>query len=56
MEQNYTIDEILLAVNEIKNKKKDVKDKILKNQSLKKNYSEVPKRTLQIIEEAEKTK
>ena len=56
MEKNYSIDEILSAVDEIQNKKKPEKNKIFRNPSLNKGYSEVPKHTLRLIEEAEDTK
>ena len=56
MERIYSIDEILTAVDEIKNKKKEKKDKALSPHLIKKNYSEVPKHTLQLIEEAEDIK
>ena len=42
MDHNYSIDEILLAVNEIQNKKKDKKNPIHKNKPLLKDYSKVP--------------
>ena len=54
MEQDYTIDEILSAVNEIQNKKKRKKPEIFKSKSVIKDYSAVPKGTLKLIEEAEK--
>ena len=53
---NYSIDEILSAVNEIQGRKKDDKKKKLTTQLEKKDYSDVPKHTLKIIEEAEETK
>ena len=56
MEQDYTIDEILLAVNEIQNKKKGKKIEDFESKTVKKDYSTVPKDTLKIIEEAEKIK
>ena len=56
MEQYYSINEILLAVDEIQNKKKERKNKITSITSKKKDYSEVPKHTLKLIEEAEKVK
>ena len=56
MEQKYSIDEILSAVDEIQNKKKMKKDIILKTKFINKDYSDVPKHTLQLIEEAEKIK
>ena len=57
MEQEYSISEILLAVDEIYNKiKKEDKSITSKVRTIKKDYSEVPKNTLKLIEEAEKTK
>ena len=56
MEQNYSIDEILSAVDEIQNKKKVEKIKKSSANSLKQDYSVVPKNTLKLIEEAEKVK
>ena len=56
MEQNYSIDEILSAVDEIQNKKKGMRNKISPAHSVKTDYSEVPKHTLKLIEEAEETK
>ena len=53
---NYSIDEILSAVNEIQDRKKDDKKKKLTTQSEKGDYSDVPKHTLKLIEEAEETK
>ncbi|MDC0544956.1 hypothetical protein OAO00_00465 [Pelagibacteraceae bacterium] len=47
MEKNYSINEILSAVDEIQNKKKEKK-------SFQKDYSSVPKHTIKLIEEAEK--
>ena len=55
MEQNYSIDEILLAVDEIQSRKIN-NNKRSKTQFKKKDYSDVPKHTLELIEEAEKTK
>ena len=57
MSQIYTIDEILLAVDEIQNKKKVKTSFSSKKIDLKKkDYSEIPKNTLKLIEEAEETK
>ena len=56
IEQNYRIDEILCAVYEIQNKKTIERNKILPKTSIKTDYSEVPKHTLKLIEEAEETK
>ena len=54
--ENYSIDEILSAVEEIQNKKNDIKNKVSINQPVKKDYTNVPKHTLKLIEEAEETK
>ena len=54
MEENYSIDEILKAINEIQNKKKEKKNSIPKNNFVPKDYSAIPKDTLKLIEEAEK--
>jgi hypothetical protein len=54
--ENYSIDEILSAVDEIQNSKKKTKNKKSTTQSVKQDYSDVPKHTLKLIEEAEKTK
>ena len=56
MEQNYSIDEILIAVDEIQNKKKVKKTESIKKKYAQKDYSDVPKNTLKLIEEAEKIK
>ena len=56
IEQNYSIEEILLAVDEIRYKKKDNKNDKSIIQSIKTDYSDVPKHTLKLIEEAEETK
>jgi hypothetical protein len=53
MEEDYTIDEILSAVNEIQNKKKIKKTENFESKPVKKDYSAVPKNTLKLIEEAE---
>ncbi len=55
MNENYSINEILLAVDQI-NKEKKKKDNIDQNKLLKKDYSSVPRKTLELIEEAEKNK
>ena len=54
MEQNYSINEILLAVNEIQNKKKEKKIKNFESKPVQIDYSAVPKDTLRLIEEAER--
>ena len=57
MNKIYSIDEILLAVDDIRNKKKEKLDKFPDKRYLKKkDYSDVPKNTLKLIEEAEKSK
>ena len=56
MKYDYSIDEILLAVDEIQNKKKPSKGENLKYLPTQKDYSSVPKNTLKLIEEAEKIK
>ena len=56
MDRNYSIDEILSAVDEIQNKKKKEKKKASLNHSVKKDYSDVPKHTLKLIGEAEEIK
>ena len=56
MEQDYTIDEILSAVNEIQNKKERKKTGNFESKPVKKDYSAVPKNTLKLIEEAENLK
>ena len=56
MEESFSIDEILSAVNEIQNKKEKKKIETIKNNPIKKDFSAVPKNTLKLIEEAEKIK
>ena len=53
MEENFSIDEILSAVDEIHTRMRRKKIKITKDNSFQKNISEVPKNTLKLIEEAE---
>ena len=54
MEQSYSIDEILSAVDEIRNIKKKEKNLVIKDKFILKKNSSVPDNTLKIIEEAEK--
>jgi hypothetical protein len=56
MEKNYTINEILSAIDEIYNSKKN--KRIVRNKvaSSNKDYFSIPKSTLKIIEEAELNK
>ena len=56
MEQNYSIDEILLAVSQIQNKKKERKVELKEGKSIKKDNSVIPINTLRLIEEAEEIK
>ena len=56
MNDNYSIDEILSAVNDLENISKDKRKKILKESSNKFDNSNIPKNTLKLIEEAEKSK
>jgi hypothetical protein len=56
IEQNYSIEEILLEVDEIQTKKNDNKIKKSLIQSIETVSSGVPKHTLKLIEEAEETK
>jgi|TARA_B100001057_G_scaffold129853_1_gene128919 hypothetical protein len=55
MDRNFSIDEILSAVDEIHNIKKKEKE-IPLSPTVKKDFSEVPKHTLKLIEEAEDAK
>ena len=54
--ENYSIAEILSAVEDIQNRKNDIKNKKSITQSVKQDYTDVPKHTLKLIEEAEETK
>ena len=54
MEERFSIDEVLSAVNELQNKSKIKKVVNFESKPVKKDYSSVPKDTLKLIEEAEK--
>ena len=56
MEDNYSIDEILSAVDDLQNINKDKNKKNLEETSIKFDNSNIPKNTLRLIEEAEKSK
>ena len=56
MENNYSIDEILSAVNDLQNISKDKNKNISNEPSIKSDVSNIPKNTLRLIEEAEKSK
>ena len=56
MEENYSIDEILSAVDDLQNFKKKNKTKKVSNVSnAKTDDTGIPKNTLKLIEEAEKS-
>ena len=56
MKELYSINEILIAVNDLQNLKKDKKtNKIETNKHVIKLKSDIPSNTLKLIEEAEKT-
>ena len=55
MKELYSINEILIAVNDLQNLKKDKKiNKIETNKQVIKTKSDIPLNTLKLIEEAEK--
>ena len=56
MEDNYSIDEILSAINDLQNISKDKNKKISKEPLITSETSNIPKNTLRLIEEAEKSK
>ena len=56
MEDNYSIDEILSAVNDLQNISKDKSKKNLNEPSKQSGNSNIPVNTLRLIEEAEKSK
>ena len=56
MEDNYSIDEILSAVNDLQNISKDKNKKISKEPLITSDTSNIPKNTLRLIEEAERSK
>ena len=55
MENNYTVEEILNAIDDLQKIKKEKKI-ISVNNNPKNDYSIIPKDTLKLIEEAEKNK
>ena len=56
MENNYSIDEILSAVEDIQNIKKVKENRPYSMKSAKIENSSIPKNTLKLIEEAENSK
>ena len=55
MEENYSIDEILLAIDDLQNFKKNKTKKVSNISNAKIEDSSIPKNTLKLIEEAEKS-
>ena len=55
MEDNYSIDEILSAVDDLQNLKKNKTKKVSSVSNAKTYDSDIPKNTLRLIEEAEKS-
>ena len=54
MEENYSIDEILSAVDDLQSLKKKTKN-VSNDSNSKSDNSSIPKNTLKLIEEAEKS-
>ena len=55
MEENYSIDEILSAVDDLRNLKRNKTKKVSSVSEAKTVNSDIPKNTLKLIEEAEKS-
>ena len=56
MQEKYSINEILNAINDLQDiKKEKIVDKITVNKTIPKKRSDIPSNTLRLIEEAEKT-
>ena len=55
MEENYSINEILSAVDDLQNLKSNKTKKISNDSNAKTDNSDIPKNTLKLIEEAEKS-
>ncbi len=55
MEDNYSIDEILLAVDDLQNINRNKIKKVSNVSNSKSDNSNIPKNTLKLIEEAEKS-
>ena len=55
MEDNYSIDEILSAVDDLQNLKKNKTKKVSNNSNSKSDDFSIPKNTLKLIEVAEKS-
>ena len=55
MKEQYSVDEILNAIDDLQNLKKEKKiDRIVINKPIQKKKSDIPSNTLRLIEEAEK--
>ena len=55
MEDNYSIDEILSAVDELQNLKRNKTKNVSSVSNAKTEHYDIPKNTLKLIEEAEKS-
>ena len=55
MEENYSIDEILSAIDDLQNLKRNITKKVSSVSNAKTDDSGIPKNTLRLIEEAEKS-
>ena len=55
MKENYSIDEILSAVDDLQNLKRNKTKKVSNDSNAKTDNSDIPKTTLKLIEEAEKS-
>ena len=55
MEENYNIEEILSAVDDLQNLKRMKTKKVYNVSNAKTDNSDIPKNTLKLIEEAEKS-
>jgi len=56
MKEQYSVDEILNAIDDLQNLKKEKKiDTVVINKPITKKKSDIPSNTLKLIEEAEKT-
>ena len=55
MEDTYSIDEILSAVDDLRNLKRNKTRKVSNDSNAKTDNTDIPKNTLKLIEEAEKS-
>ena len=56
MKDNYSIDEILSAVDDLQNLERNKTNKVSNVSNAKSDTSNIPKNTLRLIEEAERSK